>query len=88
MFAVYEIEGTSDIDKRWHFGAGNANKVHSASRVTTGCRGLTYPRAPFLSYNLTDLIRVARCSGLVMQMGKVQSRVRKWKNVRFACTAC
>lgn len=51
-------------------------------RVSTGCRGLTYPYAPFLSYNLTDLIRGARCSGLVMQMGKVQFRECKWKNVR------
>lgn len=87
LFAVYEAEGTSDIDKRRHFGAGNANKVHSVSRVTTGCRGLTYPHAPFLSYDLNDLIRAARCSGVVMQMGKVQTRVCKWKNMRFACTS-
>ena len=30
LFAVYEIEGTSDIEKRRHLGnTGNANKVHS-----------------------------------------------------------
>lgn len=66
LFAVYEIEGTSDTRGTAALrDTGNANKVHSVGRVSTGCRGLlTYPYAPFLSYNLTGLD--TRCSGALL----------------------